>query len=201
MPGMDAAERKSRHELAERVEHWFVLPTTIAALLAIPAVLIPLIWPDSTVKNVFLAVDWLIWGVFLLEVVVIELIEPSHISWLRHHRLVLFVIFAGWPGWITIFEGTGIGSAVPLLILAQKLLKLMKVDGFFRHRGTHKVTGRWLLLVPGSAAIVVVWLKLGWIGGLVLLVAFVLGLIGPEGKPHPRLRRLVRRPGTESAGG
>jgi hypothetical protein len=195
MPEMAAAERETRHELAERVEHWFVLPTTIAALLALPAVVVPLVWPDPTVRNVCLGLDWLIWGVFAVQVLVIELIEPEHVAWFRHHRLVLFVLFAAWPGWMTIFDGTGFGSAVPLLILGQKLLKLLKVDSFFRHSGTHQVTGKWLLLVPATAAIVVVWLKLGWIGGLILLGALVIGLIGPEGKPHPRVRRLVRRRG------
>ena len=193
MPEMDAVERETRHALAERVEHWFVVPTTIAALLALPAVLVPLIWSDPTVRNVCLGLDWLIWGVFLLEVIVIELIEPAHVAWLRHHRLVVFVLFAAWPGWITIFDGTGVGNADPLLILGQKLLKLLKIDSFFRHHGTHQVTGKWLLLVPASAAIVVVWLKLGWVGGLILLGALVIGLVGPEGKPHPRLRRMVRR--------
>jgi hypothetical protein len=131
--------------------------------------------------------------VFLLEVVVLELIEPEHVAWLRNHRLLLFVLFAAWPGWITIFEGTGIGAAVPFLILVQKLLKLMKLDSFFRHRGTHKFVGRWLLLVPGAAAVVVVTIKLNWVAGLILLAALVLGVIGPEGRPHPRLRRIFRR--------
>lgn len=195
MAGMDTAKGKGRHELAERVEQWFVIPTTIAALLAIPVVLAPLIWPSHDVKVICLALDWLIWGIFLLEVVVIELIEPEHVSWLRHHRLLLFVLVAAWPGWITIFEGTGISAAVPFLILVQKLLKLMKLDSFFRHRGTHKLVGRWLLVVPGAAAIVVVTIKLGWVAGVLLLAALVLGLIGPEGKPHPRLRRLFGRGG------
>lgn len=195
MPVMDAAKGKGRHELAERVEQWFVIPTTVAALLAIPVVLTPLIWPSHDVKVICLALDWLIWGIFLLEVVVIELIEPEHVSWLRHHRLLLFVLVAAWPGWITIFEGTGISAAVPFLILVQKLLKLMKLDSFFRHRGTHKLVGRWLLVVPGAAAIVVVTIKLSWVAGVLLLAALVLGLIGPEGKPHPRLRRLFGRGG------
>ena len=63
------------------------------------------------------------------------------------------------------------------------------------------MTGKWLLLVPASVATVVVRLTLGWVGGLILLGALVIGLVGPEGKPHPRLRRPVRRPGTESADG
>lgn len=190
---MDASKATGRHELAERVEQWFVLPTTMAALLALPVVLTPLVWPQHDVKVICLALDWLIWGIFLLEVVVIELIEPAHISWLRHHRLLVFVLVGAWPGWITIFEGTGISSAVPLLILVQKLLKLMKLDSFFRHRETHKVVGRWLLVVPGASAVVVVSIKLGVVAGLILLAALVLGLIGPEGRPHPRLARLFKR--------
>jgi hypothetical protein len=84
---------------------------------------------------------------------------------------------------------------VPFLILVQKLLKLLKLDSFFRHRKTYMVVGRWLLLVPGTAAVVVVWIKFGWVGGLLLLAALVLGVIGPEGRPHPRLRRLFGRGG------
>ena len=192
---MAATERTTRHELAERVERAFLIPTMIAAIFAIPVVLAPLIWPEPEVKAICLVLDWVIWGVFLLEVVVIELIEPAHVAWIRHHRLLLFVLLAAWPGWITIFDGTGFGSVVPILILVQKLLKLLKLDSFFRHRKTYKVVGRWLLLVPGTAAVVVVWIKFGWVGGLLLLAALVLGVIGPEGKPHPRLRRLFGRGG------
>lgn len=195
---MAVPARTPRHELAERVERAFLIPTMIAAIFAIPVVLAPLIWPEPDVKAVCLVLDWVIWGVFLLEVVVIELIEPAHVAWLRHHRLLLFVLLAAWPGWVTIFDGTGFAGAVPFLILVQKLLKLLKLDSFFRHRGTHKVVGRWLLLVPGTAAVVVVWIKFGWVGGLLLLAALVLGVIGPEGRPHPRLRRLVGRSGADA---
>ncbi len=193
MGSMAVAEKQGRHALAERVEGWFAIPTTVAALLAIPAVLIPLLWPDPTVKTVGLSLDWVIWGTFLLEIVVLELIEPAHVAWLRHHRLLLFVLVAAWPGWITISEGTGLGSLVPVLILVQKMLKLMKTDSFFRHRETHRLVGRWLLFLPATAAVLVVWIKISWIVGVILLAAFALGLIGPEGKPHPRLRRMYRR--------
>ena len=40
---MDVVEYQSRATRAERAEQWFVMPTTVAALLAIPAVVVPLI--------------------------------------------------------------------------------------------------------------------------------------------------------------
>ena len=80
-----------------------------------------------------------------------------------------------------------------MLILVQKLLKLVKVDRFFRHKGTHQLIGTWLLLVPGAVAVVVVSVKLGWVGGALLALALLFGLIGAEGKPHPRIRKLFRR--------
>ena len=35
--------------------------------------------------------------------------------------------------------------------------------------------------------------KLGWVGGALLALALLFGLIGAEGKPHPRIRKLFRR--------
>ncbi|MSO48016.1 MAG: hypothetical protein EXQ67_08035 [Thermoleophilia bacterium] len=190
---MDEHEYHERNVRAERAEQWFVVPTTVAALLAIPAVIVPLIWTDPAVKSAGLWLDWLIWGVFVLEVLVLLPLATTRIDWLRHHRLTLFILFAAWPGWITVFEGSRFEALIPILVLAQKLLKLVKIDRFFRLKGTHQFTGTWLLIVPGAVAVVVVGLKLGWIGGLLLTAALLLGVIGPGGKPHPRLRRLFGR--------
>ena len=190
---MDAVAYQSRATRAERAEQWFVMPTTVAALLAIPAVVVPLIWTDPSVKTAGLWLDWVIWGVFVLEVLVLLPLSPDRIDWIRHHRLTLFILFAAWPGWITVFAGSSVEGLIPVLILVQKLLKLVKVDRFFRHKGTHKFIGTWLLLVPGSVAVVVVSVKLGWVGGALLALALLFGLIGAEGKPHPRIRKLFRR--------
>ena len=74
---MDATEYQSRAARAERAEQWFVAPTTIAALLAIPAVVVPLIWTDPSVKTAGLWLDWAIWGVFVLEVLVLLPLAPA----------------------------------------------------------------------------------------------------------------------------
>ncbi|MGI9117650.1 MAG: hypothetical protein ACR2JV_08460 [Gaiellales bacterium] len=190
---MDDAEFARRNPRAVRAEQWFAMPTTIAALLAIPAVLVPIVWSDPAVKTAGLWLDWMIWGVFVLEVLVVAPLARDRIDWLRHHRLTLFILVAAWPGWITVFHGSRYEELVPALILVQKLLKLLKTDRFFRRKGTHEVIGRWLLVLPGAAAIVVVWIKLGVVGGIILGAALALALVAPEGKPHPRLRRLVRR--------
>lgn len=190
---MDAVEYQSRAARAERAEQWFVVPTTVAALLAIPAVVVPLIWTDPSVKTAGLWLDWMIWGVFVLEVLVLLPLAPARIDWIRHHRLTLFILFAAWPGWITVFAGSRFEALLPILIVVQKLLKLIKIDRFFRHKGTHRFTGTWLLLVPGAAAVVVVSIKLGWVVGALLALALLFGLIGAESKPHRRIRRYFRR--------
>ncbi|MEI7439662.1 MAG: hypothetical protein WCK20_08345, partial [Thermoleophilia bacterium] len=81
---MEAAEYQRRAARAERAEQWFVVPTTVAALLAIPAVVVPLIWTDPAVKTAGLWLDWMIWGVFVLEVLVLLPLAPAHIDWIRH---------------------------------------------------------------------------------------------------------------------
>ena len=190
---MDEAERQRRQERVERVERRFAVPTTIAALLAIPAVLAPVLSHDPTIERIGLGLDWLVWGVFALEVAVLVPLAPDRGAWLRHHRLTLFILVAAWPGWLWVAGGTPLEELAPALLLVQKLLKLLKVDRFYRRSGTYRMVGRWLLLVPAVAAVIVVAVKVGPVSGLILLAALLLGVIGPEGRPHPRLRRLARR--------
>lgn len=185
-------ERRAR--LAARIERAFLWPTSLAALLCLPAVLLPLLVDAPEVKAVAGVADWAIWGVFAMEVALILPVVPDRVAWIRHHRLTLFILVAAFPGFAFVFRGVGLDGLTPVLLIAQKLLKLAKVDGLVRKRGLHLPLGRWLLLAPALVAEVLVWLRLGWGSGVILAVALLLGLIGPGGRPDPTaLRRLAAR--------
>jgi hypothetical protein len=178
-------EHERRVRRASRAEAAFAWPTSIAALTCLPVVLAPLVVDSEGLRRAAGIADWAIWAVFALEVAVVLPLVPDRAAWLRHHRLLLFILIAAFPGFAFVFRGVGLDGMTPALLIAQKLLKLAKVDGLVRRRKLHLPFGRWLLLAPAVVAEVLVWLKLGWVSGVILAAALLLGLIGPGGRPDP----------------
>lgn len=193
---MDEAEFQRRAERASIVEDWFVWPTSIAAILCLPVYLIPAFEKGYFIGPTATVLDWVIWGVFALEVVVLLALVPDRIPWLRHHRLTVFIVVAAFPGFAILTYGTALDGFAPALLLAQKLLKLSKVDRLIRKRKLHVPLGPWLLVAPALVAEAVVWDKAGWVGVVVLTVALVLGFVGsgrrPDAEAVARMRRRAR---------
>jgi voltage-gated potassium channel len=80
------------NERAERIEQRFEIPILVAALLVIPVIAIEQSslgepWPTiATVAN------WLIWGAFLAEVVVLLSVVSDRWRWIREHPLDLAIV-------------------------------------------------------------------------------------------------------------
>jgi voltage-gated potassium channel len=84
-------------ERAARVQHAFELPVFVAALLVIPV----LVLQESSVgrpwDTIAYALDWAIWLVFAVEIVVMLSVVPDPWQWLRDHPLELVVVIATPP--------------------------------------------------------------------------------------------------------
>lgn len=195
MSYVDTATFEARAARAARIEDAFAWPTTIAALACLPAFLAPVVSSDSAVKDLATGVDWVIWGVFAVEMAVLLVVTPDRRAFLRHHRLLAFILIAAFPGFAVAFESLRLDGLTPALLLVQKLFKLAKVDRLIRKREVHVRVpgGRWLLIAPAVVADVLVWDKLGPATAITLGIALVLALIGRGRRPDPaelaRLRR------------
>lgn len=202
MPYVDTAEYDARAARAARIEDAFMWPTTIAALLCLPVFLAPVVWSDSAVKEVSTFADWLIWGVFAVEMVVLLVVTPDRRAFLRYHRLMAFILIAAFPGFAIVFAQARLDGLTPALLLVQKLLKLAKVDRLIRKREVHVRVpgGRWLLVAPAVVADTLVWQRLGAVTAITLGVALVLALIGRGRRPDPAAIARVRA-GIAEAGG
>ena len=184
---VDDAERQRRAERAARIEGAFAWPTTIAALACLPVFLVPVVWSGPDAKQFVLVADWLIWGVFAVEMAVLLVVTPDRVAFLRYHRLMAFILIAAFPGFAVVFDRMNLDGLTPALLLVQKLLKLAKVDKLIRKREVHVRVpgGRWLLVAPAAVADILVWQKLGPVTAITLGAALVLALIGRGRRPDP----------------
>lgn len=189
-----------REDRATRIEGKFLWPTTIAALGVLPVVVLSLLSSSPTAKTLTIAADWVIWGVFLSEVVVLLVVVPDRAAWLRHHRLFVFILVAACPVLPLLFDNSDLTALSPALLLVQKLIKLAKLDRIVRKRGLHVPFGRWILVTPGVLSVLLLWAKVNMLAAVVLAAALILGLIGPGGHPDPTaLRRLLRSDKTSAS--
>ncbi len=106
--GADAHAQDAR---SRRWERRFDVPILVAALLTIPLVILQpqhLGSPWDTVLTVF---DWLTWGVFAVEVVVMLVIVPHRWRWLADHPIDVAVVVV----------------TPPFLAVAVKSLRLLRI--------------------------------------------------------------------------
>jgi voltage-gated potassium channel len=81
-------------ERSRRIEGYFEIPLLVAALLVIPSLVISTSEHSTGLRDVGRILDWLIWGAFAAEVLVMLLIVPDRRGWLRRHPLeVVIVLF------------------------------------------------------------------------------------------------------------
>jgi voltage-gated potassium channel len=69
------------------------VPLLVASLLTIPSLLLAQGHPAEPWKTVGEVADWLIWSVFVLELVVMLALVPSRRAWLREHPLEVAIVF------------------------------------------------------------------------------------------------------------
>jgi voltage-gated potassium channel len=116
----------------ERWERRFDGPVLVAALLTIPLVILQaqhLGSPWETVLDVF---DWLTWGVFAIEVVVMVIVAPHRWRWLARHPIDVAVVVITPP-----FLSVAVKSlrllrilrVLPLARLAPTMRTMFSLDG------------------------------------------------------------------------
>jgi voltage-gated potassium channel len=76
----------------ERIAKHFETPLLVAALLTIPVTVLQLLPPPDPWRTIADVLNWLIWLVFLAEVVVMLVVVPSKWGWLRRHQLELAIV-------------------------------------------------------------------------------------------------------------
>ena len=82
-----------REELLQRFEHFTEFPLIILAFLMIPLILGPFLWDlQPRTERAFLLADYLIWGVFLVDLVVKTAISPRRGAYLKRHWLDVLVV-------------------------------------------------------------------------------------------------------------
>ena len=78
--------QERRTERLDRFEHVTELPLLVLALLMIPLLLGPVVLDLSArVERVLFALDWMIWGVFAVELSVRTYLAPSRLRYLWEH--------------------------------------------------------------------------------------------------------------------
>ena len=84
--GTDATSR------SERVTRWFRIPLIAAALLAIPVILVQESDLDGFWEPLAAVLDWIIWGVFAANLMVMLAITPDRRRWLLENPLDVLIV-------------------------------------------------------------------------------------------------------------
>jgi voltage-gated potassium channel len=79
-------------ERAERIARWFEVPVLVAALLTIPVLAIEQSGLGDPWASLAEVLNWLVWTVFLVELVTMLAVVPSRWAWLRGHTLELAIV-------------------------------------------------------------------------------------------------------------
>ena len=77
---------------AERVERWLRVPLIVAALLAIPTIILQESNYGQTWEIFALVLDWCIWAVFAANLVIMLAVVPNRRRWLVQNPLDLLIV-------------------------------------------------------------------------------------------------------------
>jgi voltage-gated potassium channel len=87
-----AARETAMNERSDRVAKHFEMPLLVAALLTLPVTILELLPPADPWFTIANVLNWLIWLVFLAEVVVMLMVVSSKRAWVRQHPLELAIV-------------------------------------------------------------------------------------------------------------
>jgi hypothetical protein len=79
-------------ERAERIERRFEVPIVVGALLVIPILVAEQASPGKPWATLAAVGNWLVWLLFLAEVVVMLAVVPDRARWLRAHPLEVAIV-------------------------------------------------------------------------------------------------------------
>lgn len=84
-------------ERSERIAQLFEWPMVIAALLVVPVIWIESTSPGEPLETIGDVLNWLTWGAFLTELVVMLYVSPRPTEWLRRYPLDAAVVVLSPP--------------------------------------------------------------------------------------------------------
>jgi voltage-gated potassium channel len=84
-------------ERSERIAERFEGPLIVAAVLTIPITILQLLPPPDPWRTMADVLNWLIWGAFLTEVVVMLAVVPAKSAWLRGHPIEVAIVLLTCP--------------------------------------------------------------------------------------------------------
>src|SRR5215217_9291002 len=95
---------------SDRMARWFEVPLLLAALLAIPVIVVQESNFGRPWEGVADVLDWVIWGAFVLQLVVMLAVVPDRRRWLTNHPLEVLIVLLTPPFYARHVEG-GAGVA------------------------------------------------------------------------------------------
>jgi voltage-gated potassium channel len=176
--GDGSTTRRQAQVRAERAAGWLRTPLIVAALLAIPVIVVQESDLGGFWDPITAALDWCIWGVFAANLVVMVAVVPDRLRWLRDNPLdVLIVVLTPpfLPATMKIARALPVVRLVWLLLVANRLRGLFSVQGL-RYAAlivfTVVVGGGTLFVAAEPAQQLSIWDGLWWSAETVTTVAY-----------------------------
>ena len=93
LPRKEMLTTSHREELLHRIERITEMPLLILAFAMIPLLIGPLLWELSPQEEVtFLVLDYFIWAIFAIDLIIKVAISPLRLNYLRRHWLEVLVV-------------------------------------------------------------------------------------------------------------
>jgi voltage-gated potassium channel len=145
-------EVERRAELLARLEQWTEKPLTALALLLIPLLLAPLLFDISgDAETVLLGADYVIWGLFVADLVAKVIIAPDRLAYVRRNWLDVVLVA------VPILRPLRAARAVRLVWVVGAAGRVFAGSGrFLARRGTGWLLLSGMLVMVVAAALVVV---------------------------------------------
>ena len=90
--GEDTSTRTQAASRAERTARWMRTPLIVAALLAIPTIIVQESDLGRAWEVLGAAMDWLIWAVFAANLLIMLAVVPNRRRWLVHNPLDVLIV-------------------------------------------------------------------------------------------------------------
>ena len=132
VPAGGGSGTRGREARAERTAGWFKTPLIVAALLAIPVIVVQELDLGGFWGSAAAVLDWCIWILFAAHLVVMLVLVPDRARWLSENPLdVLIVVLAPpfFPASMKIARALPVVRLVWLLLVARRLPGLFSVQG------------------------------------------------------------------------
>jgi len=117
---------------SDRIARWFEVPLLVAALLAIPVIVVQESNFGPPWDGVAAVLDWVIWGAFALQLVVMLAIVPDRRRWLADHPLEVLIVLLTppfLPATLKVARVLPVVRAVWVLVLAHRARGLFSLQG------------------------------------------------------------------------